>query len=173
ACAAGWPPPAAEGVRLALDPGAERGRAPVRSAILGTVLATVALLATVTFGASLTTLVSHPSLYGWHWTYALSSGVIYVNHNQTTAVLDHDPEVAAWTGVWFGTAQIDDVTMPVLGTDTRAPVAPPVLPGHGLPGPGQRVLGAMTLAQLHKNVGDIVTVAAGGPRPFSLPIVGT
>ena len=72
--------------------GAERGRAPVRSAILGTVLATVVLLATVTFGASL----DHarrpiPSLYGWNWTYALSSGVSYVNHNQTTAVLDHDP----------------------------------------------------------------------------------
>ena len=35
------------------------------------------------------------------------------------------------------------------------------------------VLGAMTLAQLHKNVGDIVTVTDGGPRPFSVRIVGT
>ena len=173
AWAAGLPAPAAEGIRLAFDPRAERGRAPVRSAILGTVLATVALLATVTFGASLTTLVSHPSLYGWNWTYALSSGVIYVNHNQTTAVLDHDPEVAAWTGVWFGTAQIDDVTVPVLGTDTKAPVAPPLLSGHGLQGQGQVVLGATTLAQLHKRVGDVVTVTDGGPHPFQLRIVGT
>ena len=173
AWAAGLPAPAAEGVRLALDPRAERGRAPVRSAILGTVLATVVLLATVTFGASLTTLVSHPALYGWNWTYALSSGVITVNHNQTTAVLDHDPEVAVWTGVWFGTAQIDGVTVPVLGTDTNAPVAPPLLSGHGLRGQGQVVLGAMTLAQLHKNVGDVVTVTDGGPRPFSARIVGT
>jgi len=173
AWAAGLPAPAAEGVRLALDPRAERGRAPVRSAILGTVLATVVLLATVTFGASLTTLVSHPALYGWNWTYALSSGVITVNHNQTTAVLDHDPEVAAWTGVWFGTARIDGVTVPVLGTDTNAPVAPPLLSGHGLQGQGQMVLGAMTLAQLHKNVGDVVTVTDGGPHPFSARIVGT
>jgi hypothetical protein len=173
AWAAGLPAPAAEGVRLALDPGAERGRAPVRSAILGTVLATVVLLATVTFGASLTALVSHPSLYGWNWTYALSSGVIYVNHSQATAVLDHDPEVAAWTGVWFGTAQVDDVTIPVLGTDTKAPVAPPLLSGHGLQGQGQVVLGATTLAQLHKRVGDVVTVTDGGPHPFQLRIVGT
>ena len=173
AWAAGLPAPAAEGIRLALDPGAERGRAPVRSAILGTVLATVALLATVTFGASLTTLVSHPSLYGWNWTYALSSGVIYVNHNQTTAVLDRDPEVAAWTGVWFGTAQIDGVTIPVLGADTKAPVAPPLLSGHGLQRQGQVVLGAATLAQLHKRVGDVVTVTDGGPHPFQLRIVGT
>jgi FtsX-like permease family len=173
AWASGLPAPAAEGVRLALDPRAERGRAPVRSAILGTVLATVVLLATVTFGASLTTLVSHPALYGWNWTYALSSGVITVNHSQATAVLDHDPEVAAWTGVWFGTAQIDGVTVPVLGTDTNAPVAPPLLSGHGLQGQGQVVLGAMTLAQLHKNVGDVVTVTDGGQRPFSARIVGT
>ena len=173
AWAAGLPAPAAEGVRLALDPRAERGRAPVRSAILGTVLATVVLLATVTFGASLTTLVSHPSLYGWNWTYALSSGVITVNHNQATAVLDHDPEVAAWTGVWYGTAQIDGATVPLLGTDTDAPVAPPVLSGHGLQGQGQLVLGAATLAQLHKQVGDVVAVADGGPRPVQLRIVGT
>jgi hypothetical protein len=173
AWAAGLPPPVAEGVRLALDPHADRDRATVRSAILGTVLATVVLVATVTFGASLTTLVSHPSLYGWNWTYALSSGVIYVNHNQTTAVLDHDPQVAAWTGVWFGTAQIDDLTVPVLGTDTKAPVAPPLLSGHGLQGQGQVVLGATTLAQLHKRVGDLVTVTDGGPHPFQLRIVGT
>jgi MacB-like periplasmic core domain/FtsX-like permease family len=173
AWAVGLPVSAAEGVRLALDPRAERGRAPVRSAILGTVLATVALLATVTFGASLTTLVSHPSLYGWNWTYALSSGVISVNHSQATAVLDHDPEVAAWTGVWFGTAEIDDVTVPILGTDPKAPVAPPPLSGHGLQGQGQVVLGATTLAQLHKRVGDVVTVTDGGPHPFQLRIVGT
>ena len=172
AWAAGLPAPAAEGVRLALDPRAERGRAPVRSAILGTVLATVVLLATVTFGASLTTLVSHPSLYGWNWTYALSSGEITIN-TTTTAVLDRDPEVAAWASVWFGTAQIDGVTVPVLGTNTNAAIAPPLLSGHGLQGQGQVVLGANTLAQLHKRVGDVVTVSDGGPHPFSVRIVGT
>ncbi len=173
AWATGLPAPAAEGVRLALDPRAERGGAPVRSAILGTVLATAVLLATVTFGASLTRLVSHPELYGWNWTYALSSGVITVNHHQTTAVLDHDREVAAWTGVWFGTAQVDGVTVPVLGTDTNTAIAPPLLSGHGLQGQGQVVLGATTLAQLHKRVGDVVTVSDGGPRPLHMRIVGT
>jgi hypothetical protein len=27
-------------------------------------------VAALTFGSSLTTLVSHPPLYGWNWTYA-------------------------------------------------------------------------------------------------------
>jgi len=171
AWAAGLPAPAAEGVRLALDPRAERGRVPVRSAILGTVLATVVLLATVTFGASLNNLVSHPALYGWNWTYALTSGQVTVR--DAAAVLDHDPEVAAWANGWFGTAQLDGVTVPVLGATANAPVAPPLLSGHGLQGEGQVVLGAMTLAQLHKRVGDVVTVSDGGSRPFQLRIVGT
>ena len=168
---AGLPASAAEGIRLALDPRAERGRVPVRSAILGTVLATVVLLATVTFGASLSTLVSHPALYGWNWTYALSSGEITI-HN-AALVLDHDPEVAGWANGWFGTAQVDGVTVPVLGTNTNARVEPPVLSGHGLQGLGQVVLGANTLAQLHKRVGDVVTVDDGAPHPFQLRVVGT
>ena len=169
----GLPAPAAEGVRLAVDPSAQRGGVPVRSVILGTVLATVVLLATVTFGASMGMLVTHPRLYGWNWTYALSSGVIYVSHDEATAVLDRDPEVAAWTGMWFGTARIDGMTVPVLGADANAPVGPPLLSGHGLSGQDQIVLGAMTLAQLHKRVGDTVTVTDGAPRPFRLRIAGT
>ena len=173
AWAAGLPVPAAEGVRLALDPRAQRGSVPVRPAILGTVLAAVVLLATVTFGASLNTLVSHPALYGWNWTYALTSGNIYVDRGHTAAVLDHDSDVAAWTGMWFGTDQIDGVTIPVLGAEANAPVAPPLLSGHGLAGQDQIVLGAMTLAQLNKRVGDVVTVSDGAARPVRLRIVGT
>ena len=171
AWAAGLPVPAAEGVRLALDPRAERGSVPVRSAIVGTAAAIVVLLATVTFGSSLSTLVSHPALYGWNWTYALTSGEITVHDAQ--AVLDHDSEVAAWTGGWFGSGQIDGVTVPFLGADANAPVGPPLLSGHGLRGQGQIVLGAMTLAQLHKQVGDVVTVSDGAPHPVRLRIVGT
>ena len=47
---------------------------PVAPAILGTALASVVMMATITFGSSLTTLVSHPALYGWNWTFDLSSG---------------------------------------------------------------------------------------------------
>jgi len=71
---AGLPPSAVEGIRLALDPGAGRNAVPVRSAILGAAMAMIVMLATATFGSSLATLVSHPALYGWNWTYALASG---------------------------------------------------------------------------------------------------
>ncbi len=172
--ALGLPPSAVEGVRLAVDPGAGRNAVPVRSAILGTALAMIVTIATVTFGASLDTLVSHPALYGWNWTYALSAGnPTYVSRQRAAALLDHDPAVAAWTGIYFGTVKIDSLTVPVIGATPRASVGPPVLSGHGLQGAGQVVLGPATLAQLGKQVGDAVTVTDGRGGRSRLRIVGT
>jgi MacB-like periplasmic core domain/FtsX-like permease family len=174
AASLGLPPPAVEGVRLAVDPGAGRNAVPVRSAILGAALAMIVTVATLTFGASLDTLVSHPALYGWNWTYALSAGnPTYISRPRAVALLDHDPAVAAWTGVYFATFKMDGLTVPVIGASPDAPVGPPVLTGHGLRAPGQVVLGAATLAQLGKHVGDEVTIGGPGVRPARLKIVGT
>ena len=174
AAASGLPVPAVEGIRLALDPGAGRTAVPVRSAILGAALAMIVVVGTVTFGASLDTLVSHPALYGWNWTYALIRGYpIYIPQQRAAALLDHDPAVAAWSGVYFGTLKIDGLTVPVIGASPNAPVGPPVLSGHGLDAPGQVVLGAGTLAQLHKHLGDMVDVRTGTVKPARLRIVGT
>jgi hypothetical protein len=170
----GLPASAAEGIRLALDPGSGRRSVPLRSAIGGTAAAIVVLIATVTFGASLQTLVSHPALYGWNWTFALNAGSpSYIATNRAGELLSHDPAVAAWTGIYFATARIDGQTVPVLGMSPHSPVAPPLLSGHGLETTGQVVLGSATLAQLHKRVGDAVTVQDSGSRTFRLRIAGT
>ena len=81
--------------------------------------------------------------------------------------------MAAWSGYWFGNLQIDGLTVPVLGGSPGATVAPPILTGHGFDGPGQIVLGPGTLAQIHKSVGDTVTVRYGTTTPHLLRIVGT
>ena len=84
-------------------------------------MAMIVMLATVTFGSSLATLVSHPALYGWNWTYALASGTpTYIPRTRAAALLDHDPAVAAWTGVYYGTFKIDGLTVPVIGQSPRA-----------------------------------------------------
>ena len=174
ASASGLPPPAVEGIRLALDPGTGRNTVPVRSAILGAALAMIVVIATATFGASLDTLVSHPALYGWNWTYALSAeNPTYISRQRAAALLDHDPAVAAWTGIYFDTFKIDALAVPVIGASPNAPIGPPLLSGHGLQAAGQIVLGAATLAQLHKRVGDEVTVLNGGVQRSRLRIVGT
>ena len=170
----GLPASSAEGIRLALDPGSGRRAVPLRSAIGGTAAAIIVLTATVTFGASLQTLVSHPALYGWNWTFALNAGSpSYIATDRAGELLSHDPAVAAWTGIYFTTARIDGQTVPVIGMSPHSPVAPPLLSGHGLETTGQVVLGSATLTQLHKRVGDAVTVQDGGSRTFRLRIAGT
>ena len=58
----GLPAPAVVGVRFALNPGRGRTAVPVRSALLGAVLAVALVVATLTFGSGLQSLVSHPAL---------------------------------------------------------------------------------------------------------------
>jgi hypothetical protein len=171
--ALGLPVPVAEGVRLAFGPSADRDRVTVAPAILGTVLASVVMMATITFGSSLTTLVSQPALYGWNWTFDLSSGNPTASVHDAAPVLNSDPAVAAWTGIWYATATIDGQAVPVIGMTPNAPVAPPLLSGNGLRAADEIVLGAATLAVLHKQVGDWVTVTDNGSAPFKLRIAGT
>ena len=61
AASAGLPVSAVTGIRFALEPGAEADSVPVRSAILGATLTVVVVISTVVFGASLNSLVSHPT----------------------------------------------------------------------------------------------------------------
>lgn len=175
AAASGLPTSAVTGIRFALEPDAGRAAVPARSAVVGAILAMVVVVATLVFGASLHTLVSHPPLYGWNWDYALSAGGGGgdIPEAQATQALDNNPDVAAWTGVYFGSLQIDDQTVPVLGASPNAAVHPPTLTGHGLNATDQVVLGETTLAELHKHLGDTVAISDGQGTSTLLRIVGT
>gem|GEM_PF-187914 len=180
--AAGLPAPGVVGVRMALESGRGRTAVPVRSALVGTALAVALVVATLTFGSSLQTLVKHPALYGWNWTYMLnqvgagSAGV----PPQTLTALQHDPDVAAATGVNYNDVEIDGQNVPVIFGVKGASITPPILSGHALDQTHQIVLGAGTMAQLHKRVGDTVVFTYGSPKagptyipPTRLTIVGT
>jgi hypothetical protein len=166
------------GVRFALEPGQGRTAVPVRSVLFAAVLAVAMVVATLTFATSLNTLVSHPPLYGWNWSYAL-----YPTNAvppQALHLLSHDPLVAGWAGVDYTDAQIDGRAVPLILGSPGAEVAPPVLSGHGLDGKDQIVLGAATLALLHKHVGDTVSLSYETAKdapvyipPTKLVIVGT
>jgi len=169
--------PAATGVRFALESGHGRTSVPARSALFGNVLAIAIIAAALTFGSGLSTLVSHPSLYGWNWNYALQG---YPVAPQSIALLAHDHFVAAWSEVNFANAQIDQQTVPIILASTNAQVGPAILSGHALEADDQIVLGAATLAQLHKRVGETVLLSYGSPSdapvyvpPTQLLIVGT
>jgi ABC-type antimicrobial peptide transport system permease subunit len=175
ATAAGLPPAAVTGIRFALEPGVGRNSVPVRSAILGAVLAVVVVISTITFGSSMNTLVSHPALYGWNWSDEIDGGggLGDIPGHSVARQLDADPSVGGWTGVYFSTLQIDGINVPVLGGSPDAAVGPPLLSGHAFDGINQVVLGSSTLTQLHKHVGDTVNVGAPGTGLTTLRIVGT
>jgi ABC-type antimicrobial peptide transport system permease subunit len=144
--------------------------------MLGAALAVLVVVATVTFGASLNTLVSHPALYGWNWNYELESpeGGGYIPGHEANQLLSRDPDVAAWTGVYFDSLRIDGQTVPIIGETPPTPVGPPIQSGHTLQTRNQIVLGATTLADLHKRVGDTVKASYGtSSTETTLRIVGT
>jgi predicted lysophospholipase L1 biosynthesis ABC-type transport system permease subunit len=74
--------------------------------------------------------------------------------------------------VYFVTVQVDGQTVPAVVAPTRPAVGPRILSGHGLDSSREVVLGPATLAQLHKRVGDTVTLASGSFH-VRLRIAGT
>ncbi len=167
---------------MALERDDSRAAVPVRSVLLGSSLAVALVAATLTFGSSLATLVANPPLYGWNWSYILNpigSGNGNVPPIALT-MLHHDKYVAAYTGADFFDVEIDGQGVPILQSNVASPVAPPILSGHGVQAAHQVVLGAATMAQLHKRLGQYVTTSYGSPKdaplyvpPTRLRIVGT
>lgn len=166
------------GLHFALGTGRGGRSVPVRSALLGTVLAVVIVVAAFTFASGLSTLLSSPPLYGWNWNYALNPSNDVPP--QSLTLLSHDSDVAAWSGFDYNDFEVDGQTVPVLFGRPHAQATPPILSGHGLDANNQIVMGAATLAVLHKHVGDTVLLsygtAANAPTylpPTPLVIVGT
>jgi ABC-type lipoprotein release transport system permease subunit len=156
------PAAATAGIGFAFEPGSGRGAQPARPSITGTVVALIILIGSLVFGASLSNLVTHPALYGWTWDRELLAGSGYGNIPlpQARRLLGNDPDIAAWSGAYFDSVEINRHSVPVIAaTDTR--VSPPILTGHALAGPGQIVLGPETLALVGGHVGGTVRVFNG------------
>lgn len=164
------------GVRFALERGRGRNAAPVRSAVLGAVLAVTVLVSTITWAASLNGLVSHPSLYGWNWNYAMLSGFSGAEDlpgPQMATFLNKDPDISEWSGANVARAQLGGENVDALTERPGAKVMPPIIAGHGLDAANEVVLGVATLRHLNKSIGESVMFSNGSSKPTMLTIVGT
>ena len=170
ASAAGLGVAAVTGVRQAVQRSSTRSAVPSRSVVIGATVAILAMVTALTFAASLDSLVSHPRLFGWDWDEMLLASSGYGNLPQaaTDEMLGSDPDVEAWTGISFGSLELDGVNIPVIGGEVDAPVHPPMLSGRTIETDDEVVLGVATLDQLHKSVGDQVTLS-GESGPVTLP----
>jgi hypothetical protein len=160
------PPSIVTGVRLALEPGRGRSAVPTGTAIVSAVVAVAALTASLTFGGSLGHLVNTATEQGWNW------DVLVGNPNDVTdrkaqygAMLAHNPFVGSYSGVailsavTIGSSPQDRASPSVLVFDPlKGNVSPPLLQGRAPQKADEIVLGTKTLAALHKQVGDPVSV---------------
>ena len=137
------------------------------------VLSILVLVTTVTYGASLDSLVAHPRLYGWNWDYLLSAGTGAGNAPaaKARALMDADPFVSQWSGMYAGSLLVDGQDVPVLGERPGASIQPPLIDGHRLLAADQVVLAPGTFAQLHARLGGTVSVVGSGPA-HTLTVVG-
>ena len=182
--ALGAPPSALIGVRNALERKTGGANVPVGTALLGTVLAVVALCGTLVFGSSLTHLTTTPALYGE--AYQLNFTVNSAGADTAImARLDHDPLV---TGIARGLAT--QVTMDgtavglVAARSLRGPLLFSAVTGSLPDANGQIALGSSTMSQFHATVGSTVEVSVLTPtggkrtRPFrvvsqvAFPVLG-
>ncbi len=173
--ALGAPPSALIGVRNALERRTGGANAPVGTALLGTVLAVVALCGTLVFGSSLTHLTTTPALYGedYQLNFTVNSA------GAGAAIMARLGRDHAVTGISRGVAT--QVTIGgtavglVAGRSLRGPLLFSAVTGTLPDGDGQIGLGSSTMSQLHTRLGSTVDVTlltpSGGKRTVPFRVV--
>lgn len=164
--AAKLPPTAGVGFRFAVAPGTGWSAVSSRSVMASAAVALTALMAAVTFGASMQHLVANPRLFGWNWDVALVDGSGYGNTDPvaTEAVLSSNDDVEAWSGAFFGAEDVNGANIPLLGMEPTSSVTPPIRSGRMVERSGEIVLGTATLQQLGVDVGETVRTTSGPAR---------
>jgi len=156
--AAGAPPAAVIGVSHALGSKSGGAPVPVRSALVGTVLAVIALCGTAVFGASLSHLTAAPRLY--RDDFQLNFPLYEENRGWEPALLKRlleDKQVSGITQAIAGFTAINDVPMGVIvGTAMRGQLLFSTVSGHLPIGAGQIGLGSTTMRQIGAHVGSVV-----------------
>jgi putative ABC transport system permease protein len=173
----GIPATGASGVRMALERGRGRTAVPVRTAIAGVTVGIAALTAALTFGASLNHLLKTPPLYGVTWNvqaYANVPSATHQTERDLIAAAQGAPGVAAYGLGTVGLGlSVDGQPADGLAVYHRpGGVEPPILQGRPPSGRRDVALGAKTLDELHKHLGDVVQLGVYGSNPKPMKVVG-
>lgn len=172
----GAPTTVTAGVRMAVERGRGATAAPVRSATIGTVLALIALAATVTFGASLDRLIDTPRLYGQTWDLTIDAGFGPFDLKDSRSAMDRlrtSPDVESFAAGVHTDAMIEGVSVATIFVDqVEGTVAPTMLEGRAPRARDEIALGTQTLRRLKRKLGDTVEVGVEGGEPIAMRIVG-
>jgi hypothetical protein len=164
---ASFPPTAVAGVRLALEPGRGSTSVPVRTTILGTVLALATLHAALTFGAGLHHLVSTPSLSGWNFDAIVpSNGSPPPGQPDPFPTVERDlktsPVVQSFTLGTFPNFEVKGLLIQGFAF-APGPFGVSIAEGRAPKGTSEITLSAKTLRALHVSIGQTVPVRVVDP----------
>jgi ABC-type lipoprotein release transport system permease subunit len=146
---------------------------PVRTALVGTMVAVASVIAALVFGSSLVHLVSTPRLYGQNWQQQLDLEFGAVRKPLVTKVVAGQPGMAGYAIGNYGQVTVDGRILPAIGVEPmRGQDFVTVLRGRPPAGPHEIALGAQTLRSLHRRVGQQIQVVINGQRR-NMRITGT
>jgi hypothetical protein len=167
------------GVRMAFEPGHGRTAVPVRSALVGTMVAVAAVVAAMVFGASFLALVGTPHLYGQNWPQQLDLQVGSIPGAMGEKILAPIKGLTEYAGGNYGQVSVtapgsaSGAVVPAIGLDQlHGKGFLTLLAGRAPAGPREITLGPRTLRTLGLHLGQLVTVDANG-RAYPMRIVGS
>ena len=161
-------PPAALGVRMALERGPRGGAVAIRPGLIGAAVGVLAVVAAFTVRDGMSDALSHPQRAGKAWDTAY-----YVDGKLPERAIAKDRDIAGVARVRRGSVDLDGLSVKVHGIAPLAgarPLQMAVLDGRRPLREGEIALGPSTAAALHVGVGDALRGPAGS-RP--LLVVGT
>jgi hypothetical protein len=154
------------GVRMAMG----RRSAAARSAVVGAVVSTIAVVATLVVGSDVRHLITTPRLFGADFdvAYELGSGYSQYDPEALNGFLTErdDPDIEGWSSLTYTNVTIGEVEIPALGVSPgRGAIGPTILDGRAPAGPGEIALGEATLDAVGADVGDDLEVEG---QPFTV-----
>ena len=159
-------------MRLSLDRDRGRSNLPTRSALFGTVAATVGLVAVMVFASSLDAALNTPSAFGWTWSSRPDIG----SGADPQVVLDRlatDDDLASVGAVFKGEAGIEGLTVPLQAfVAVQGSLAPPVLDGRLPTSRSEVALGSSTLDATGHSTGDSIDLGLAGGPTHRFTVVG-
>jgi hypothetical protein len=153
------------GVRMAFEPGRGRTAVPVRSALLGTILAIAAVVAALVFGTSLLHLIETPRLYGQDWQQELDLQFGSAGRAVGARIMASQPPLAGYAAGNYGSISVDGRQVAAVGIDpVRGGSFLTLLAGRAPRRPDEIALGTQTLHDICCHLGQTVTVVVNGAR---------
>ena len=150
------------GVRMAFEQGRGRRAVPVRSTLVGTVIAITAVVAALVFGANLNHLVSTPSLYGQNWDRQIDLGFGALPSQAVSSFAASQHGVSGYAAGAYGQLTVDGKSVPAVSIDKKGGGEFVTLRAGRTPSSSHEIaLGAQTLRMLSLQLGDRVWVRVG------------